>query len=283
MAQSTDTPDGLILPPAGVLAELARTAGEVTLQYFRASPATRDKGGNLGIVTEADLASEKVILDFIRANFPEHAILAEESGMHGSATVPAPQAIWIVDPLDGTTNFSKGNPYYCVSIAVAIRTGPHCEVMRAAIHHPATGDTYVAARGEGATVNGVPLSISAQPELARASLVTGFAGNKGASLREVVEAMYTFQDRILGVRVNGAAALDLAMTARGIFDGFYERNLSPWDTAAGALLLAESGAKVTNFKGQPFHALRDDAIVAANAGLHEQILRVLGTTPLIPA
>lgn len=263
-----------ILPTITTVGDLAKRAGELTLTYFRSQHKIADKGWELGIVTEADLASEKFLKDAILTQFPEHAILAEESGMRECESREN-SVIWIIDPLDGTTNFSKGNPYYCVSIGVGVRAGTFCVMELAAISHPFSGDLYTAQRGKGAFLNGVPLGVSLLEDLASVSCATGFAGNKNARLAHVLRIIEIFQNNILGVRVNGAAALDLCNTARGMFQGFFERNLSSWDLAAGSLILEEAGAKVTDMEGNQFDTLRCRDILAANPALHQKMLNLI--------
>jgi myo-inositol-1(or 4)-monophosphatase len=267
------TPHNHILPTIATVGDLTRRAGELTLTYFRKHLSIADKGHNLGIVTEADLASEKYLKESITGSFPSHAILAEESGMQENSTQSG--VIWIIDPLDGTTNFSKGNPYYCVSVAVGVRTGTGCVIERAAIHHPFLNDLYTAERGKGAFLNGNPIHVSTLTEFSQASMTTGFAGNKKERLNYVIRTIEIFQNRILGMRVNGAAALDCCNTARGLFQGFFERNLSPWDLAAGSLILSEAGAVVTDMEGREYHPLTTRDICAANPSLHEQMLETI--------
>lgn len=264
-----------ILPTIATVGDLTCEAGNLTLNYFRKHIAISDKGHDLGIVTEADLASENLIKSFIVSQYPNHAVLAEESGLQENKTQLGP--IWIVDPLDGTTNFSKGNPYYCVSVAVGIREeNTECDIRLAAIYHPFTGDLYTAEKGKGAFLNGVPIHVSPVTKLNEASFATGFAGNKREKLTYVLRTIELFQNRIMGMRINGAAALDCCNAARGMFQGFFERNLSPWDLAAGSLILSEAGATVTDMEGNPFKPLTSKDICAANSILHEQMLEVLG-------
>jgi myo-inositol-1(or 4)-monophosphatase len=263
-----------ILPTIATVGDLTKRAGELTLSYFRRQLQIADKGRELGIVTEADLASEKFLKESILAQFPNHAILAEESGLRESPT-GGETVIWIIDPLDGTTNFSKGNPYYCVSVGVGIRRENGCEMNFAAIHHPFLNDLYTAERGKGAFLNGNPITVSPLNDLTQASCATGFAGNKQEKLSYVLRTIEIFQNHILGMRINGAAALDLCNTARGIFQGFFERNLSPWDLAAGSLILQEAGAKLSNMEGEPFDPLSCRDILATNPVLHAEMLKLI--------
>jgi myo-inositol-1(or 4)-monophosphatase len=265
------------LPTSEVLAHIAQKAGQLTLQYFRKNLKTTEKADNQGLVTEADYASEALIKDFIQKNYPDHAILAEESGLHDATPhkAGAQRPIWIIDPIDGTTNFSKGNPYYCVSIGFGLQIGTRIEVLAGAIHHPPTGDTYTADKGKGSFCNGERLQVSQTGELRLASVVTGFSSNKEERLKKIVESIYELQNHILGLRINGAAALDLAQTARGIFQGFYEDNLSAWDLAAGALIAEEAGALVSNLAGLPLELPRDRSILCAPPALWKDLQKVI--------
>lgn len=258
------------LPELAFVGELASRAGELTLSYFRRQFKVDEKEGDLGLVTEADLASEAFLKSEIAQRFPQHVFLGEESGWSEAAREG--QVVWIIDPIDGTTNFSKGNIYYCISVACGVfRTGRFVP-QRVSIFHPGTGDLYLASRGQGATVNGQPIRVQAGPDPRRWSLTTGFSSNKGPSLHGVIQCIEKMQNRILGLRINGAAALDLALTARGVFNGFFESRLSSWDMAAGVLLIEEAGGVVVNYEGQPFDVLNDKHIVAGPAHVVRDIL-----------
>ncbi|MEY4065854.1 MAG: hypothetical protein RIR26_2062 [Pseudomonadota bacterium] len=257
------------LPEMAWVAAVAREAGELTLRYFRRELKIDEKSGDLGLVTEADLASEALLKEKILSRFPEHTLLGEETGWSRAAAEG--QVVWIVDPIDGTTNFSKGNPFYCVSVACGVVSEGKFVPQRVAIAHPASGDVYSAARGQGAEVNGVPLRVGAGTDPRRWSVATGFSSNKGESLHGVMLCIEEMQNRILGMRINGAAALDLALTARGIFNGFFESRLSPWDMAAGQLLVEEAGGVVLNYEGRPFDALHDKHIVAGPAHVVDEL------------
>jgi myo-inositol-1(or 4)-monophosphatase len=271
------------LPPLGRIGELARAAGRLTSAYFRREIKIDEKSANLGLVTEADLASE----DFLKAEIgrisPAHWILGEESGWSKgtpSEMPPDGTVVWILDPIDGTTNFSKGNIFHCISVACGRMKNGLFVCERAAIHQPGTDDLYTAALGQGAFVNGQPLKISGEKSPSRWSLTTGFSSNKGESLHGVIRCIEVLQNQILGLRINGAAALDLALTARGIFDGFFESRLSPWDMAAGDLLVREAGGRVVNYEGQPFNVLSDKHIVA---GPEHVVSHLLGTLAAVKA
>lgn len=192
------------------------------------------KKGGIDLVTEADLASEKVILKVIRAAFPDHNILAEESG--GSRAPEGP--LWIVDPLDGTTNFAHHLPLFSVSIAFSLDGCTRFGLVA----NPITGEVFSARKGAGAFLNGSPIHVSAGDKVSESLLVTGFPYD----LADRFEGLLTRFSKVLsasqGVRRLGSAALDLCWVACGRFDGFWEENLKPWDTAAGALIACEAGA-----------------------------------------
>jgi myo-inositol-1(or 4)-monophosphatase len=262
------------LPTTEFVGQLARTAGELTLRFFRTQQLRVDeKEGDLGLVTEADLASESLLKAEIAKHFPQHVFLGEETGW--SRDVSEGQVVWIIDPIDGTTNFSKGNIYYCISVACGVMQSGRFRPERVAIFHPGTGDLYCAGRGQGATVNGLTMSVAAGSDPRRWSLATGFSSSKGEALRGVIECIERMQNRILGMRINGAAALDLSLTARGVFNGFFESRLSPWDMAAGELLVEEAGGMVVNYEGQPFDVLKDKNIVAGPAHVVRDMLDLI--------
>ncbi|MFZ9520205.1 MAG: inositol monophosphatase family protein [Silvanigrellaceae bacterium] len=278
MTSSQSQPSAVNLPTRGTIGELARAAGTLTNDYFRRQIRVDEKSGDLGLVTEADLASEKFLKTEIAKLFPNHWILGEESGWTSVGTGDAPQdgdAVWILDPIDGTTNFSKGNIFHCISVACGRMNGSRFECERAAIYQPGTGDLYTAARGQGAFVNDEPISVLAGDEPRRWSLATGFSSNKGSSLHGVIRCIETLQNKILGMRINGAAALDLALTGRGVFNGFFESRLSPWDMAAGELIVREAGGIVVNYEGQPFDVLVDKHIVAGPRHVVNYLLETL--------
>lgn len=274
MTQSQDELS-IDLPTVEFVGELAKAAGELTLKYFRQQMRVDEKEGDLGLVTEADVASEHFLKAEIAKKFPTHTFLGEETGW--SRAVADGQAVWIIDPIDGTTNFSKGNIYHCISVACGVMRGGQFKPERVAIFHPGTGDLYCAGRALGATVNGEVMKATAGFEPRRWTVATGFSSNKGESLHGVIRCIEVMQNRILGMRINGAAALDLALTARGVFNGFFESRLSSWDMAAGVLLVEEAGGIVVNYEGQPFDVLGDKHIVAGPAHVVRDLLNMLAS------
>lgn len=239
-----------------------RAAGAVLCDHFGKALAIRKKGV-IDLVTEADLAAEQAIITTLRSAFPRHLIHAEESGRSGDD----PRHVWIVDPLDGTTNFAHHLPLFAVSIAYQSEG----RTMAAWVYNPITDQLFSAVRDQGAYCNGQPIRSSQTDQLEEALLVTGFAYN----IREKMEPVMVRFRRCLavaqGVRRLGSAALDLCLVANGSFDGFWEEDLKPWDTAAGALIVTESGGRVTDFQGQPHDPDRLE-ILATNGRIHAQLM-----------
>ena len=230
--------------------EIGEAAGRV-LNDFRGSTFTVKRKGDDTYVTDADLASEKLILDRIRARFPDDKIYSEEAGLSSPDRTPG-SAIWIIDPLDGTTNFANRYDFFCVSIARGrfAKAGP-IAIEHACIHDPVRNKTYLAAKGAGARVNGRPLKVNATADLKDAFLVTGFFSNTGVDLKKDIMRLYEVAIRCNGIRRDGSAALDMALVAEGIYDGFWEWGLRPWDVGAGMLLIEEAGGSVLNYPGEP--------------------------------
>jgi myo-inositol-1(or 4)-monophosphatase len=249
--------------------QTARDAGRLLAERFGRTLQITNKS-ELDLVTESDLASERLIIDRIKTYHPRHAILAEESG--ASAPREHEQGSewrWIIDPLDGTTNYSHGYPCFCVSMGLE-RDG---KMEVGVIYDPLRDELFTAERGQGASLNGRRIQVSATPNLSGALLCTGFPYD----VRERSEFARHFTNFIMnaqGVRRDGAAALDLAYVASGRFDGFWEEGLKPWDVAAGVLMVEEAGGRVSNYAGEPF-SIYTPPIVASNGLVHEQMMRVL--------
>jgi myo-inositol-1(or 4)-monophosphatase len=243
----------------------AEAAGEVLRGDFGGEQAVRYKG-EVDLVTEVDERAERVIGELLREAFPGYGMLAEEGGR-----LPGEDdSRWIVDPLDGTTNYAHGLPIFAVSIALERAD----EVVLGVVHDPIRGETYVAERGGGATLNGEPIRVSDTEEPIRALLVTGFPYDR-ADMPAALELFGRLTMLTQGVRRLGAAALDLCYVAAGRLDAFYERGLHAWDIAAGGLILEEAGGKVTDYQGRDFD-LEGGEIVASNGLLHAVLLEVMG-------
>ena len=249
--------------------QTARDAGRILAERFGRSIEITNKS-ELDLVTESDLASERLIIDRIRTHYPRHAILAEESG----ASEPADRDRqsdwrWIIDPLDGTTNYAHGYPCFCISIGLEHQGRMEVGV----VYDPMRDEMFAAERGQGAALNGRRIRVSPAPTLAGALLCTGFPYD----VRERNEFARHFANFIMnaqGVRRDGAAALDLAYVAAGRFDGFWEEGLKPWDVAAGILLIEEAGGRVSNYRGEQMN-IYTPPIVASNGLVHEEMMRVL--------
>lgn len=247
--------------------ETARDAGRVLLEKFGRIESVTKKG-DINLVTEADLASEALIVERIKSHFPRHAILAEEAG---NAVVTGEDGghKWIIDPLDGTTNYAHGYPCFCVTIALEHEG----EVVLGVTYDPTRDELFTAEKGRGATINGKPIRVSRTDELGNALLVTGFPydiKHREKFARHLTEFLLTSR----GVRRDGSAAIDLAYVACGRFDGFWEEGLNPWDVAAGKLLIEEAGGTVSYYDGSPF-SIYTPPIVASNGTIHAEMLNVL--------
>jgi myo-inositol-1(or 4)-monophosphatase len=260
----------------GLLLELAIRAAREAGELLRASLG-RDievrKKGPIDLVTDVDVASERLIKGLIATYYPRHAVLGEETGVSGADS----EYLWIVDPLDGTTNYAHGYPCFCVSIGVERRG----EMVLGVVYDPTRDELFVAERGAGATLNNRRIRVSDTAPLGQSLLVTGFPYN--ISLREFtnLEHFRNFCVHAQAVRRDGSAALDLCYVACGRFDGFWELALSPWDTAAGTLIVAEAGGRVTAFEGRPFDVRRPE-VVASNGLVHDEMLAVLRLAPELP-
>lgn len=229
--------------------------------------------GIINLVTDVDRLAEACIIERIQRAYPQDVILSEESGLVGPVgpgpRTPKPR-IWVVDPLDGTTNFAHGFPMFCVAIALC--QGP--QTWLGVVHHPILQETFTAVRGRGAWLNGKRIRVTREKRLISALLATGFSYQEGSSLKASLELFGRFLRSSQAVRRAGSAALDLAYLACGRFDGFWERDLKPWDVAAGALLVEEAGGRVTDFSGGPFR-IKGSQILATNGRLHGQVLKLL--------
>ena len=242
--------------------EAARLGGAVLRDVYDRARTISYKGG-IDLVTDADKASEAVVLGFLRSRYPGHALLAEESGASGSGGHR-----WLVDPLDGTTNYAHRLPHFCVSVAVE---GPH-GLLAGAVYDPLKDELFSAARGRGATCNGVPLRVSEAADLRRALLCTGFPYNVHEHPEGPMGLLQRFIGKAQGIRRMGSAALELAYVAMGRFDGYFEFGLKPWDIAAGALLVLEAGGLCRRIDGAPLDLAVGDVLACA-PGLEGSLVR----------
>ena len=246
--------------------EWAREAGALLRDAYGGSH-TLERKSPIDLVTETDRRAEKLILERLRARFPGHAVLAEESGAHQARNAPVR---WLIDPLDGTTNFAHNYPFFCVSIAAEAGG----ELVAGAVYDPVREEMFAAAAGQGATLNGAPVRVSAVDRLENSLLVTGFPYDVREHPERHVPLFEAFLVRAQGIRRDGSAALNLCYLAMGRFDGFWEGNLSPWDMAAGVLIVREAGGEVTRYDGNAF-ALDGRQILATNGRIHAAMMDVL--------
>jgi myo-inositol-1(or 4)-monophosphatase len=243
----------------------AKRAGKIQSERLN-SGFTVELKGEIDLVTEVDLACEKAIIDVIHARYPDHSILAEEEGKVGGDS----PFVWVIDPLDGTTNYSHGFPFYCASVALSHNGA----ALAGAVFDPARNEMFHAAKGHGAFLNGQRIHVSHINEMISSLLATGFPYSIKTTDRNNLKEFAAFAMRAQAVRRPGAAALDLCYVACGRLEGFWEFHLKPWDMAAGALIVAEAGGRVTQSGGQPLDLNKPD-IVASNGRIHEAMLEIL--------
>ena len=246
--------------------EAAETAGTLVRESWL-KPKEIDHKGAIDLVTSVDRASERKIVEIIRRHFPGHSILAEEETDYQGAQ---DEYRWIIDPLDGTTNFAHSYPQFCVSIALEYDR----EVLLGLVYDPLRRECFRALKGQGATLNGSPIRVSAVTELDHALLATGFPYDRRENADYYLTFFKAFLTRSQGIRRAGAAALDLCYLACGRIDGFWELKLRPWDVAAGALIVAESGGRLTEFSGNEF-SIRGSETLASNGAIHDEMIAVL--------
>ncbi len=230
-------------------------------------PKEIDFKGAIDLVTSVDRESERKIVEIIRRNFPDHSVLAEEETDHQRAQN---KYRWIIDPLDGTTNFAHSYPQFCISIALEYDG----EVILGLVSDPLRGECFRALKGQGATLNDSPIRVSAVHILDRSLLATGFPYDRRENADYYLTFFQAFLTRSQGIRRAGAAALDLCYLACGRIDGFWELKLRPWDTAAGALIVAEAGGRLTDFSGNKFSIWGSETL-ASNGAIHDEMVAVL--------
>jgi myo-inositol-1(or 4)-monophosphatase len=241
--------------------ELARAAGSLLMSFF--GKVSIEYKGDADLVTKADRASEQMIVERIRKQWPDHDLIGEE----GSRRETGSDFRWYVDPLDGTTNFAHGYPVFCVSMALEYKG----ERIAGVIFDPTRDEMFAAEKGSGALLNGNPAHVSATSLLKESLVATGFPSHKRHK-NPNINFYHQITLRSHGVRRAGSAALDLCYIACGRFDGYWEFNLNSWDTAAGVLLVEEAGGKVTNFTGGPFN-IDSREVLASNTLLHDELLK----------
>jgi myo-inositol-1(or 4)-monophosphatase len=240
---------------------IAVEAGKLLLPFFERRIGFEYKG-DVDLVTEADRASEKLIVSRLRTAWPEHDIVGEE----GTRDTHGGDYRWYVDPLDGTTNFAHGYPVFCVSMGLEFQG----QLIVGILYDPTRNELFVAAKGNGATLNGKPIHVSTTTTIGESILGTGFPSFKRHK-NPNIHFYHQITLRSHGIRRAGSAALDLANVAAGRYDGFWEFNLNPWDTAAGVLLVQEAGGTVTRFDGSPFN-IDSRETLASNTVIHQELM-----------
>ena len=253
-------------PMLNIAIRAARAAGDAIVREIdRVGDISVDLKGRNDFVTEVDKRAEKIIISTIQNSYPDHAFLGEESGRSGES-----EFIWIIDPLDGTTNFLHGFPHFAVSIALEHRG----RLDQAVIYDPLKQELFTASKGKGATLNNKKIRVSAQHKLEGALLGTGFPFRDGAELDQFLASFKALYPKVAGIRRAGAAALDLAYVACGRLDGFWEYNLKPWDIAAGALLVQEAGGINSELSGGTDY-MDNGNIISANPKMMKAMLQLL--------
>lgn len=256
------------------LVALTKQAGRLLKKNLKQNHAITYKGNTTNLVTEMDQAVEKIFIKAINHHFPKHDILSEEmveKDGHPMPTQPYRQGTrWIIDPLDGTTNYAHGFPHFCVSAAIEING----RVQLGAVYNPMLDEFFFTKRGRGAWLNNQPIKVSTTSALSLSLLATGFPYDFNSTKTNNVDHFYRLSGLAQAIRRAGAAALDLCDVACGRFDGFWEMKLKPWDVAAGALMIEEAGGRCSNFNGRPLNIYRG-AVAASNGKNHKKLIEIL--------
>ena len=245
----------------------AARAGGAVLREGLSRPMAIEMKGRREVVTDLDNASERAVLETILASFPDDLIIAEES----APGLGQSDRVWIVDPLDGTNNYAHGYPFFSVAIAVEEKGS----LVAGVVYDPLRDELFVAERGEGATLNGGPISVSGAQTLSESLVATGFPYDRSDDTDNNLANLNRFILAVRGIRRGGSAELDLVYVACGRLDGFWELGLKTWDVSAGGLIVREAGGTVTNFEGGDWDHRRGD-IVASNAAIHREMLEIVG-------
>jgi myo-inositol-1(or 4)-monophosphatase len=248
-----------------VAEETAREAAKVLLENLGKVKEIEFKAKN-SLVTEVDKLSEKIIISNIKKNFPTHDIFAEESGKDLSDS----DYLWLIDPIDGTTNYAHAYPFFSISIALEVKG----EVIAGLVYDPVKDEMFTAEKGKGAFLNGEPISVSKSDEINHSHLCTGFMHEVEWMVEANIRNFGNFIRRARAVRRDGSAALDLCYVACGRFDGFWELGLNPWDTAAAVLIVKEAGGHLCKFNGDAY-SIYDKEILATNSIIDEQMMEIL--------
>lgn len=245
--------------------QCALESGRIQSEFFQKRIGIHHKG-EINIVTDVDIACQQRIIELIEKQYPDDAIIAEEK----ENTFDEQRNKWIVDPLDGTTNYAHGYPFFCTSIAYEVKG----EVVAGVVYNPIFNELFTAQKGEGASFNGERIQVSGINDMKQALLSTGFPYDLPTSTKNNINHFVNFLYHAQAVRRDGSAALNLCYVACGRFDAHWEMKLNPWDVAAGALIVKEAGGLLTDFRGEKFHMYGDE-LLASNGLLHERMLEVL--------
>ncbi|NDJ85477.1 MAG: inositol monophosphatase [Chloroflexi bacterium] len=261
--------------------EIARAAGRLLQDYFDRPHTMELKSAATDLVTEADRASEQLIVKRLQAAFPDHQIVGEEGGSYAHDATEASALRWYIDPIDGTTNFAHRIPHFAISMAL---NGLDGFPLVGVVHDPMRGECFAAARAQGAMLNGQQIKVSNTDMLARSVIASGFPYDKWTDTRNNTSEWANFVVRTRGIRRMGSAALDLAYVAAGRYDGYWEQKLSPWDFWAGLLLVQEAGGVVSDLKGRQDGLLSRGKVdmIASNSHLQTQMLAVIQQGPDAP-
>ncbi len=226
------------------------------------------KKGKIDLVTEADLASEKAVIDAVTGDFPDHMVLSEEAGEHGERS----DRLWIIDPLDGTTNFAHSFPFFGVSIALQVEN----EIVAGVVFNPVLDEFFEAEKGKGAYLNKKSIKVSGKGSLKDSLIGTGFPYDVYENPEPVLDYMKKMIVQAQGIRRAGAAAVDLCYVAAGRLDGFWEQGLKPWDTAAGSIILQEAGGVISDYNGNSYNPFVK-TILASTPGIHKKMLEIINS------
>lgn len=248
-----------------VASAAAREAGKILEKHFGAVANIRKKGV-IDLVTDSDLEAEKAILHMIRTHFPADRVIAEESGSRGESH----DRVWLIDPLDGTTNYAHGFPFFAVSIALEIKG----KAVLGIVYNPHLEEYFEAVKGSGARLNNRRITVSGTKKIGESLLATGFPYDIQENAKDVLELFGRIITKAQGVRRPGSAALDLCYVACGRIDGFWEKGLHPWDTAAGAVIVQEAGGVLATYQGADYTPY-ENTVVAANPVLLEKMLGII--------
>jgi len=256
----------MMTPESEVSIVAARAAGSLLRKHFVGTTRQIRHKGPADLVTEMDQQAEDLIAGILQKAFPAYGLVGEEGGEYSTSDNPR----WLVDPLDGTTNYARGYPFFAVSIALE----RHDEIVVGVVYNPILDELFAAERGGGATLNGRPIYVSTTANLDNSLLASGFPYDAWTNEADNGQEWHRFLKRVLSLRTDGAAALDLCHVAMGRIDGYWELDLEPWDMAAGVLIVQEAEGTVTQVSGDPYSPYRR-SVLASNGHLHTEMLAVL--------